>query len=250
MKRVYLIALIVALIAGATTYWFANNLVKSTKIEGRDTKEVLVALVDIPSGTKITKEDEQTKFVKKNIVVDYATPGAIANFDDIVGRVLKAEILMNEQISSTKFMDENSDEAGLSYNMIQDEYGYSIIAEGVQGVDGYIIPGDSIDILVDDATAEALEGIDVEDFTNLEVLKVGSKQVVADAQTDKKGDGNINTYTSFTLRVNKEIAEELFQLESTAERIDGTFKFILHSRVDTEKYKLENADVINETDTE
>jgi Flp pilus assembly protein CpaB len=219
MKRVYLIALIVALMAGSATFAFAKQLIDSSKIEGRATEKVLVALVDIPAGSTINKADAEEMFTTADIVVDFVTPGHISDIEQIDGSVVKAPILANEQLSKTKFMAQNSDEAGLSYNLKSGEVAYSIVASGVQGVDGYIQEGDSIDILLPDGNVA---------FEDLEVLKVATNQESTDA---RDGEKTVTKYTSFTLRISRDLAPDIYKMENDS---NGEFKFVLHAKIDSQ----------------
>jgi Flp pilus assembly protein CpaB len=220
MKRVYLIALIVALMAGSATFVFAKNLINNQSME--NSEQVLCAIATIPAGALIEQNKVAEMFELKPIAKQYVDPGKVVDPKDIVGKVLKSEILAGEQVSYTKFMESNSDEAGLSFNLEKGEVAYSIVASGVQGVDGYIKAGDTIDILVKG------EGIV---FENLEVLRVATNKEASEA---KDGEKTINTYTSFTLRIDAETAESIYEMENTSE---GEFKFILHSKVDAEEIK-------------
>ncbi|MCR5835853.1 MAG: Flp pilus assembly protein CpaB [Lachnospiraceae bacterium] len=217
MKRVYLIALVVALMAGSATFAFAKQLIDSSKIEGRATQEVLVALVDIPAGATINKEKKDEMFVTKKIVVDFVVPQHVSKIEEIDGCVVRAPILANEQLSKTKFVAQNSGEAGLSYDLKEGEVAYSIAASGVQGVDGYIQEGDSIDIIANEGVL----------FENLEVLKVATNQEATEA---KDGEKTVTRYTSFTLRITPDIAEEIYKMEQDTA---GQFKFILHAKIDS-----------------
>ena len=56
MKKVYLIAVVFALVAGFATYMFAQGINEKTTIKDADTKKVYVALQDIPKDTEITED--------------------------------------------------------------------------------------------------------------------------------------------------------------------------------------------------
>ncbi|MBE5958789.1 MAG: Flp pilus assembly protein CpaB [Lachnospiraceae bacterium] len=233
MKRVYLIALVVALMAGSATFAFANSLIKNSKMDGRATQDVLVALEEIKDGTPISKEEMKEKFVVKKIVKDYVTPGAVSSLDEIEGQVVRTVILPNEQVSSTKIMPPNSDAAGLSYKLKAGEVAISISAAGVQGVDGYINNGDTIDILVADSKLEEQlldENIDMEEFKNIEVLNVATKKEVVDAQSKGGDESTVNTYVSLTIRTNEVVANDLYKMETIT---GGNFKLILHAKIDS-----------------
>ena len=56
MKKVYLIAVIFALIAGFATYFFATEIDKKTTIKDADTVAVIVPVADMPKNSTITEE--------------------------------------------------------------------------------------------------------------------------------------------------------------------------------------------------
>ena len=53
MKRIYLIALISALVAGIATYMFAQSVI-SNNDPNKDKTEIVYAIADVPAGTQVT----------------------------------------------------------------------------------------------------------------------------------------------------------------------------------------------------
>ena len=71
MKKVYLIAVIFALVAGFATYFFASEIDKKTTIKDADTIEVIVPVNDISQNSTITEEmfaEDAGVFTKKTVV--------------------------------------------------------------------------------------------------------------------------------------------------------------------------------------
>lgn len=229
MKKVYLIAVIVALIAGSATYLFASSLMKNSSIEDAPTQEVLFAVADIPEGTQILAEDIETMFVQKKVVEQDLTPNAVTSAEAVVGQVVAQKIYEGEQLSMNRFIESGGDNAALSYTLSEGECAYSIKAEADKGVDGYIKPGDTVDIIA--CYPEDEKSKTVMEFTNLKVLKVATYQDVKTAQSEMV-DGEVVTYVSITVKTNDAQAVQLFNMENTT---SGDFKVVLNSRIDAEK---------------
>lgn len=242
MKKVYLMAVIAALIAGIAAYSFTKSIQERTSIENAPTKEVLVVAADITSGSTITVEMAETSFTKKVVLQEDAIPDAITDLEEIIGRVATQALFAGEQVNGKAFMQEGGDDANLSFNLAEGEAAYSIQAEAEKGVDGYIVPGDTINIIahyenenrienpVDKGKDEKDEGlITVLQFEDVEVLKVATYQEVVAAKGEA-GDGEVKTYVSLTLRTTKEQAVELFHMEQSSKE----YKIVLNSHIDTE----------------
>lgn len=235
MKKVYLIAAIVALLAGCATYIFAQNLIENSSVSDAPTSQVLVALVDIPEGTSITAETVDQLFTVKSVLTADLTTNAVANKDEVIGRIATQDIFMGEQLNSMVFVNKDNGDAGLSFTLEEDEVAYSISASAVQGVDGYIKPGDTIDIVAYYAEDEEKK----EDakatlkFEDIYVLKVATYQDT-EAAKGEVGDGEVKTYVSLTVKTTEEEAVELYDME---QRAGGSFKFILNARVEAEPEK-------------
>lgn len=224
MKRVYLIALIVALIAGSATYFFASTIMKNSSIEDAPTEVVLVANSDIVAGTAVTADQVDALFTEKKVLVQDLTPNAVKSKEEILGQVVMQTIYAQEQVSMNRFMAGDSEEVGLSYTLQEGEVAYSIVAESQKGVDGYIKEGDTIDIIAYYESKTVLE------FENLKVLKVSTREATNAAQSQTEG-GEVMSYTSVTIKTDVNQAMEIWNMEN---RTGNNFKFVLHSRVDAE----------------
>lgn len=86
MKKVYLIAVVFALVAGFATYFFATEITKKTTIKDADMVSVYVPSEDIPANSKITPEmlqGDAPKFVVKEVVAADATPDAVKDIKEL-----------------------------------------------------------------------------------------------------------------------------------------------------------------------
>lgn len=221
MKRVYLIAIAVALLAGCATFLFASNLEQKSSIENAPTQQVMVATQDIKAGAEIKAEDVDTYFTTKAVLKQDLTPNAIINKADLVGLITTRAIYAGEQVSKNAFLAEGQDGAGLSYQLKEGEVAYSIKAEEVIGVDGYVRPGDTVDIIVNNGDDD---GSQIE-FKGLEVLKIATYQEDEAAKND--GSNDVKTYVSVTLRTTPVDAVKIHTMESKA---NVKYKMILNAR--------------------
>ncbi|NLX92400.1 MAG: Flp pilus assembly protein CpaB [Clostridiales bacterium] len=145
MKKVYLIATFVAIIAGISTYLFASQIQKSTKIKDAPTSSVVVAVQPIKENTILTAEMFEVKLFTTVAVV----PGSAAKMEDVVGKMNRYPIAAGEQVLVNKIISvgEKNVNVALSYELLPREYAYTITVDSVQGVAGFITRGDYVDVL-------------------------------------------------------------------------------------------------------
>lgn len=115
MKRIYLIALISALVAGIATYMFAQSVI-SNNDPNKDKSEVVYAITDVPAGTQVTAGNVNTYFSTRMIDNAAIVDGAVRSLDEVVGNTSSGYIYAGEQVSIKRFGTEQEANAGLSYN--------------------------------------------------------------------------------------------------------------------------------------
>jgi pilus assembly protein CpaB len=145
MKKVYIIAVFVALLAGVATYFFASQIEQKTTIKDEPTKDVVVAIEAIPENTVITAEmlrvvQYPTRFINSD---------AAGSLQEVVGRLARQPIMKDEQVLKSKIVTIGTDQAdtALSYQLRPGEYAYTIAADTVQGVAGFISKNDLVDVV-------------------------------------------------------------------------------------------------------
>ena len=232
MKKVYLIAVVFALLAGLATYMFATQIDKKTTYKDAETVKVVVALQDIPKNTMITEDmfaEDAGYFATKNFVVDAATPEYIDSFDKIKDKVSIVDIYANEQLSAHKFVGTEDESVGLSYKLTPGKVAYSFSASTTNGVDGYICAGDVVDIItyenVDDKPTTKVA------YKGLNVIRISSASANAGAETS---DAKITEYSTITVEVTE--AQALYNIENSK-----TFKLVLNSKKTEEKKAAQGA---------
>lgn len=216
MRKVYLIATIVAIATGFATYFFATSLEKKTHIKDAPTSDVVVAIVDIPENKKITAEMVQLKrIVNTAVAVDSAR-----KLEDVVGKLNKYPVSVGEQISIKKIVELGNKEnnAALSNQLADGEYAFTIDVNNVTGVSGYITRGDYVDIIFhgeDENGQQVTKYL----FEKIRVIKVSNYAANYTSQTQGVP---ITSYAELVISVNHEQALELAEALTR-----GTIRLIL-----------------------
>lgn len=172
MKKIYLFAVIFALITGFATYFFVDGLKHNSAITGEEEADVLIALQDINEDTVVTAD----MFDVRRLPVSSITYGAVADVNDIEGFVATNKIFKGEQVLAAKLtlIDKEVDgleyngEYRLSYHLENGAYAYTISVSDINNIGNFIREGDYINLYIKDPvqTDPILK--------NLKVLKIGT----------------------------------------------------------------------------
>ncbi len=220
MKKIYLIAMVIALLAGLATYFFANELKTSKIVTGVNEATVLVALEDIDENTILTADMFQTVKLPQTAV----SFGTVGEVNDIIGYMSTDRILRGEQLMAAKLVPVGSDKAKdrLSYELADGKYAYSISVSVENAVSYFIKENDKVNIY-DRATP------DKPLLENVRVLKISDypSNIQQDAGTE------ITSFMVMTLELDKKQISKLIPIEG-----DERFKAVLVSYV--EAYELKN----------
>ena len=123
MKKVYLIAVIVAIIAGVATYMFATEINSKTKFKDAEMVTVLVPTADIEKNVEITAdmfEGDNPQIVTKEILAADATDNYVKAQTDLVDdakdvhMITVDKLYANEPINKNRLEDKNGDDVALS----------------------------------------------------------------------------------------------------------------------------------------
>lgn len=224
MKKVYLIAVIFALIAGFATYLFANQIESKSTIRDAKTVTVVVALRDIPENTKVNEamfDEEAPWFGTKEVVADYAVPNFVTNKNDLLEKVFVDPIYAGEQISSARFVEADSDLVGLSFKLADGMKAFSFNAGAANGVDGYISVGDTVDVIVYEKNQQGKATAKVA-YKDLKVIRVSN---ATDYNSASQSGSTITKYSTLTVEVTEKQALELYEIEKNYD-----FKLVLNPR--------------------
>lgn len=197
MKKtiVYIIAAVIAIVLAIGLFMmFRNQTVEQEPVpveivstpEPVEMVEVVSASQDIPAGTVITNgmlKSEAIPLKEKPFF-------ALTKTAEAVGAIASVDITEGDVILSTTVEQQHvyiADSQGLSYEIPEGFVGLAIPAEDLEGVAGYLIPGDVVNILADAKSVKAaMDGVpyiegDIMPITqaylvkNVTILAVGDK---------------------------------------------------------------------------
>ena len=227
MKKVYLIAVIVAIIAGVATYMFATEINSKTKFKDAEMVTVLVPTADIEKNVEITAdmfEGDNPQIVTKEILAADATDKAQTELvDDAkdVHMITVDKLYANEPINKNRLEDKNGEDVALSLKLPKGMVAYSFDAGSVKSVDGYISEGDTVDVLVSKTDDQGKVKTEIA-YKGLKILRVSTN---ADNSTASQSGTKITTYNTLTVEVTKKQSLKLYEIESKYD-----YKLILNPR--------------------
>lgn len=221
MKKVYLIAVIFALIAGFATYFFASEIDKKTTIKDADTVEIIVPVADMAKNTTITEDmfaDEAGVFQKKTVVADDVTGDVATDKKQLINQVTVDPLYANEPINVKRLESIDGSDVALSLKLPKGRVAYSFNAASVIGADGYISEGDKVDVLVYDGVSQKSRIA----YKNLEILRVSTATASKTASESGKA---VTDYNTLTVSVTEKQALKLYKIEN-----ENSFKLVLKHR--------------------
>lgn len=225
MKKIYLIAAVIALAAGLATYFFASELKESKVVTGVDMATVIIAVEDIDENTVLTKE----MFTEKTLPASAVPYGSVTDSNDVIGymtldNVLAGEILVVRKIGlvGSTIMGNMLEDSKLSYQLENGYYAYTIMVNCENGVGYFINENDKVNVY--DALSPSPEPV----VENALVLKVGdyAANLQANAGTP------MQTYTVMTLALTKEQIAKIMAVEKPDGLVDNTMRVVLVSYIE------------------
>ena len=219
MKKIYLIAAVIALVAGFATYFFAMELKTSKIVTGVDEATVLIAVQDIDENTILTKEMFQ-EIKLPQTAVSY---GTISDVKDIIGYMSTDKILRGEQLMARKVTlvgDEKAEER-LSYELGNGMYAYTLNVGIENGIGYFLKENDKVNIY--NAAAPASEPV----LENIPVIRISNYP----ANIQQDAGVEITSFAEVTFVLTKEQIPKLMAL-------NGAIRMVLvpyaegHSLVD------------------
>ena len=221
MKKVYLIAVIFALIAGFATYFFATEIDKKTTIKDADTVAVIVPVADMPKNSTITEEmfaEDAGVFETKTVVADDVTGDVATDKEQLINQVTVDPLYANEPINTKRLESIDGSDVALSIKLPKGKVAYSFTAGSVTGADGYISEGDTVDVLVYDSQKKTSRIV----YKDLEILRVSTATASKTASESGKA---VTDYNTLTVSVTEKQALKLYKIEN-----ESTFKLVLKHR--------------------
>lgn len=223
MKKIYLIAVVIALAAGVATYFFANELKTSSIVTGVDDASVVVAIEDIEKDTILTED----MFQVIKLPVTAVSFGTVCNPKDIIGYMTTEKIYAGEQLMARKITTVGDGEFKnrLSYELSNGMYGYSISVSAENAVSHFLKEYDYINIYKKDVMLSA-EPI----LKNVQVIRISDYT----SNVQQEAGVEITSYSIITLALTKEQIKVLMELEYTGANTADYFRIVLVSHVESQ----------------
>ena len=224
MKKIYLFALLFAILTGLAVFAFTSDLQSAAKEEQTG---VVVALKNIPERTLITTDMVGIKPLPAQAVHS----NAALRVSDVVGKIAGTDIVLGEQVLMAKLSERNVEDSGLACNVPEGKRAYSIEVDDTSGVAGYLCQGDRVDIVASLILSDAGAASSSKSSQSVLLLQNIEVLVTSTAMLNEKGNGT--GYTIITLAVTPEEALKLFHAQ-----VNGRITVTLRPDTDTNVVSL------------
>ncbi len=163
MKVLVAVAVVLSLVTAGLVYSY----LKSTSEEATKKGEpVVVATVDIAGRTVITKEMVKVVMVPQELV----QPGAVNDLAKVIGVMSRVPMNLGDQVTDRRLAIEGK-VSGFVGSIPSDKRAFTIAANDITGVSGFLKAGDYVDLIVTMAgKGEGEEGVSKMLFQNVLVL--------------------------------------------------------------------------------
>ncbi len=234
MKKVYVIAALLAVLAGFAVYLFASQIQASAEPVAIPTASVVVAAVDIPAQTLITADMIALKALPEETVHS----DAALKLESVVGSIAVEPIVSGEQVLNARLGTQGEGANSLSYELENGYRAVSVAVNEVTGISGFIKAGDHVDVVASiiypKPEGEPTFAISTMLVENVLVVKTGL------ATVDETETGAI--YQTVTLSV---IPDDALKINYAAS--NGLLRLILRPVLDDTLAKPKDFPVISET---
>jgi pilus assembly protein CpaB len=217
--------LMLALVAGAGAVLLIKNYLDrmgSGAAARVQTVQVVVAKVDIPIGTPLTKEHLAVTGWPQQTV----PPGTFTNVELVEGRTIQQALVQGEPVLLSRLADEKAG-TGLTALLAKGTRAMAVRVDQVVGVAGFVKPGDYVDVIVtmspDEETRKEIfdkaARVSKIILQNIKVLAVGAHMMT-------KGNKPVKV-SVVTLEVNPDQSERLALASK-----HGVIQLTMRSRID------------------
>ncbi|WP_419661474.1 CpaB: Flp pilus assembly protein [Desulfosarcina variabilis str. Montpellier] len=188
---------------------------------------VVVAVVDLPWGTKLQKDMLKTvPFLMESLPTGYESDPA-----KLEGRVVISPLKATEAVLESRLAPESVTTGGVSAVIKPGMRAVAVKGDKVIGISGFIKPGNRVDVLVTLKEPRSKNETTKMVLSNVLVLATGT-------EIQEKADGKTSPVDVYTLEVDPEQAERLAL--SSAE---GKLQFALRNNMDMETVLTKGATV-------
>ena len=204
MKKIYLIALLSAVLTGIAVFNYAKYLQNSVQ---KDNGFVVVALKRIPENTLITEEMVELKKLPKEAI----NPLSLNNVALAKRKITNAAIEAGEQILTSRLNEKGGNSSGGLAFMIPDgKRAITIEVSDITGVAGFIKKTNHVDVIATQMMDSTANG--KTEKASKSVLLLQDKEVLE--TNSSSSSKNSSGYTNITLAVTPEEAVKLFYAQT------------------------------------
>ena len=233
MRKLKLAALLAAVIVGIGLYRFLEELKKPQETPHTT---VVVAAVDIPEDTQITKEMVTLKSISNDSLLDHY----ILDTESVIGMVMTSDVYAGEQIVRDRLVlvgETGTESKTLAYTV---EPGMRAITIGVlqdTGLESFLKPGNRVDVVTSYTYEKTRPVLNKE--KELEWVKEIQSQMLAQnvsilAVGTTMGKNGMAEYATVTLEVTPEDALNISAVSGW-----GNLRLLLRSPLDEEILQTE-----------
>jgi len=193
MKVLVGIAVVLSLVTAGLVFSYLKSQSADTAKKG---EPVVVATVDIPGRTVITKEMVKVVMVPTDLV----QPGAANDLSKVVGVMSRVPVNLGDQITDRRLAIEGK-VSGFVGAIPSDKRAFTIAANDITGVAGFLKAGDYVDVVVTLAgKGDSEDGVSKMLFQNVLVLAYNRNDNMESTGTKDKS-GAAEKMSSVTLAV-------------------------------------------------
>jgi len=236
-----IIPIVLALVIALTLTIFLYKWVKKQTTEKEavqqaesETVSVVVAVVDLPWGTKLEpKMIDTLPYIKESL-----PPGYSSSLESLDGRVLIGPVRQNQPILESSLAPDSVTTGGVSAVITPGKRALAVKGDKVIGLSGFIRPGNRVDILVTITVPKTKKEITKTVLEDVLVLATG-----IEIQENKEG-GKPHSVDVYTLEVTPEEGERLALASAK-----GKLHFALRNVTDRETVLTKGATISGTVDS-
>ncbi len=210
MKKIYIIAVFVALLTGVAVYLYASHLEQKATVVVR-TGTVVVSAVPIEENARITSDMVSLS----TTAAEWISPGAATKLEDVVGKMSRYRIPAGQQIEASSIAADDTSAGGkLAYVVKDGMRAVTFASDELSGVGFYLNKNDYVDIMATTvAVKEDEETGAITEIPAVEMLleNVLILEVAARPQNEAQTEVNYNyAYSSITVELTPADAMKLY----------------------------------------
>lgn len=187
MKKVYVIAVVLALIAGLAVFYFASSLRQEQTSTEVQKKAAVVAVVNLPANTVINADMVSLQMLPAEAV----NPLTYGTLEEVIGSVTKYPISAAEQVMSSKIVKAGESTSKLAYSLEDGQRAISMPVSSISGIAGNVYAGDYVDVMammmVPNAAGDGFEAAATFVLQKMQVLSTGMNSQTGQVSTPNYG---------------------------------------------------------------